>query len=96
MAEDKKKEKKERRPQAQKRVIQSEKRRFRNRTQKSEIRSAIRRFEDCIVKGEAPVIKEALSQVYCLVDKAVKNGVWKINKGSRTKSRLTAKAASKA
>lgn len=96
MAEEKKKEKKERRPQAKKRVIQSEKRKFRNRTQKSEVRTAVRRFEDCLAKGEAPAIQEALSQVYKLIDKAVKNGVWKINKGSRTKSRLTAKAASKA
>lgn len=96
MAEEKKKEKKERRPQAQKRAIQSENRRFRNRTQKSQIRSAVRHFEDCVAKGEAPAIQTALQEVYSLVDKAVKNGVWKINKGSRTKSRLTAKAASKA
>lgn len=87
--------KKERRPQAEKRAIQSEKRRLINKTFKSSVRTAVRKFEEELSKGDAALTKQNLSEVYSLMDKGVKRGVFKINKASRTKARLTAKAAAK-
>lgn len=87
--------KKERRPQAEKRAIQSEKRRLINKNFKSSVRTAIRKFEEELAKGDAVVTKKNLSEVYSLMDKGVKRGVYKLNMASRTKARLTAKAAAK-
>lgn len=87
--------KKERRPQAEKRAIQSEKRRLINKNFKSSVRTAIRKFEEELAKGDAAVTKKNLNEVYSLMDKGVKRGVYKLNMASRTKSRLTAKAAAK-
>jgi len=91
MAEEKGKKK---RPTAEKRMIQNEKRRQENKAFKSRIRTAVRRFEASLSAGDQAQIEQSLSSVYSLVDKAVKMGIYKLNKASRTKSRLTAKAAS--
>lgn len=91
--QEKKEEKKVKRPSAQKRAIQSEKHRIRNKTYKSSVRTAIRRFEDSVTKGDQAAVKEQLSEVYGLMDKGVKKGIFKLNKASRTKARLTARAA---
>ncbi len=88
-----KKDQKVKRPTAQKRAIQSEKRRLNNKAFKSSIRTAIRKFEESLPKGDSKVTKENLNEVYSLMDKGVKRGIYKINKASRTKSRLTAHAA---
>lgn len=96
MAKDKAEEvKKVKRPTALKRDIQNEKRRLRNKTFKSQVRTAIRHFEESLPKGEPDAIKEKLNTVYSLMDKGVKKGVFKINKASRTKSRLTARSVAK-
>ncbi len=92
--EEAKKEKKERRPQAQKRAIQSEKRRLQNRAYKASVRTAIRSFEETLGKGDANQTKDTLNAVYSIMDKGVKHGIIKINKASRTKSRLAARAVS--
>lgn len=89
---DKKKEAKVRRPQAQKRVLQSEKRRMRNREHKSRVRTAIRHFDESVTKGDQEAIQERLNAIYSLMDKGVKQGVFKQNKASRTKARLAARA----
>ena len=78
---------------ALKRDDQNIKRREQNKTYKSRVRTAIRSFEDKLGKGEST--NEALSEVYSLLDKCVKTGVFKINKASRTKSRLTARGNAK-
>lgn len=96
MAKEAKKEKKEKRPTPLKRDIQNEKRRLRNKSFKSSVRSAIRNFEEALPKGDAAAIKENLSNVYSMMDKGVKRGIYKLNKASRTKARLTARAAAKA
>jgi small subunit ribosomal protein S20 len=96
MAKEKKEEKRAKRPQAQKREIQNEKRRLRNRSFKASIRTAIRGFEEILPKKDDTLIKEKLSQVFSLVDKGVKHGIYKLNKASRTKARLAARAASQA
>jgi len=93
MAEKKEKSKKKR-PTAEKRMIQNEKSRQRNKAFKSQIRTGIRRFEASLSSGDKAQLNQSLSSVYSLVDKAVKLGIYKINKASRIKSRLTAKAAS--
>lgn len=93
MAEKAEKEKKVKRSSAKKRDLQSEKRRVLNKNLRSSIRTAVRRFEDSITAGDKKKVQESLSSVYSLLDKAAKTGVFKINKASRTKARLTAKAA---
>lgn len=86
-------EAKVKRPQALKRDIQAEKRRLRNRSFKSEVRTIVRSFEEALPKGDTAVIKEKLKEVYSVMDKGVKRGVFKLNKASRTKARLAARAA---
>lgn len=93
MANEEAKKKKEKVPTAIKRDLQNVKKRFQNRVFKSQVRTAIRGFEDAISKKDANSIKENLDAVYSLMDKGVKNGNFKINKASRTKSRLAARAA---
>ena len=80
------------RPTAQKRMIQSEKRALENRTFRSQVRTALRNFEEATKakKGEATTI---LNQIYSLIDKGVKKGVYKQNTANRTKSRLAAHIA---
>lgn len=85
--------KKEKRPTPAKRMLQNQKRRVRNRDRKSQIRTAIRAFETALEKGAPEDVKAKLSKIYSLVDRAVKTGVYKRNKASRTKSRLKAKVA---
>lgn len=94
MADDKKeKETKTKRPTAQKRMIQNEKARLRNKAFKSEVRTAVRSFEDALSKKDATAGKECLGKVYSLMDQGVQKGQYKLNKASRTKSRLTARLA---
>jgi small subunit ribosomal protein S20 len=93
MATEEKKDKKVKRPTAQKRVLQSEKRRLGNKSYRSTIRSAVRKFQESLTKGDSATSKQYLNEVYSLVDKGVKKGILKINTASRTKSRLTAQAA---
>ena len=81
------------RPTAQKRAIQDEKRRLLNRSFKSEVRTTIRAFEDALPKGDVSSLKDCLNTVYSMMDKGVKRGVFKLNKASRTKARLAARAA---
>ncbi|CCB87387.1 MULTISPECIES: 30S ribosomal protein S20 [Parachlamydia] len=85
--------KKERVPTPLKRDLQNEKRRLRNKAFKSSVRTAIRQFEETVAKKDPALITERLNEVYSLMDKGVKKGVYKLNKASRTKSRLAAHAA---
>ena len=79
------------RPTAQKREIQSEKRKILNRSFKASVRTAVRRFESALEKGDAEAAKLSLNDVYSVMDKGVKRGVFKVNKASRTKARLSAR-----
>lgn len=94
--EDKKAVKKVKRPSALKRDLQSEKRRLSNRIYKSRVRTAIRSFDEAAAKGDAAVTTAKLNEAYSILDKCVKTGVFTINKASRTKSRLAARAVAKA
>jgi small subunit ribosomal protein S20 len=93
MAEEKKEEGKkngkEKRPTALKRNLQSEKRRIANRSFKATVQTAIRGFKDSLSKKDQAAAKDQLQTVYSLMDKGVKSGIFKLNKASRTKSRLS-------
>ena len=88
--------KKAKRPTPLKRDLQNEKRRVENKTYKSRVRTAIRAFHETAAKGDAAATTEKLNEAYSVLDKCVKRGVFKINKVSRTKSRLAARAVAKA
>ena len=91
-----KKEKKIKRPTAIKRDLQSKKRRLNNKVYKSRVRTSIRALQEAVAKGDQAVVTEKLNEAYSVLDKCVKKGVYKINKASRTKSRLAARAVVKA
>jgi small subunit ribosomal protein S20 len=92
----KQEEKKAKRPTALKRDLQNEKRRMNNRVYKSRVRTAIRAFQESVTKGDQSATTEKLNEVYSILDKCAKKGVFKVNKVSRTKSRLAARAVAKA
>lgn len=95
--EEKKVEKKTKRPTAQKRDLQNKKRRLDNKVYKSRVRTAIRSFEELVEKGDqTEATNQKLNEVYSILDKCAKKGIFKINKVSRTKSRLAARAVAKA
>lgn len=95
MADDKAKAQKTKKPSALKRDIQSEKNRLRNRSHRSSVLTAIRSFEASLSKKEsAEGVKTKLDQIYSLMDKGVKKGIYKPNKAARTKARLTSRLAS--
>ena len=92
MADDKKDKKKTKKLSALKRDEQSIKRNLRNRSFKSKVTTAVRALEDTMSKKDAPATKANLNDVYSLMDKGVKKGIYKLNKANRVKSRLTARA----
>lgn len=87
---DEKKEKvlKKKTPTAQKRIVTSKAKHARNRAFKASVRTAMNSFSDAAKSGDG--VKE-LSEVYSLMDKGVKKGVFKLNKARRVKSRLSSK-----
>ena len=93
MAKEKEAAKKIKRPSALKRDLQNEKRRVRNKTFRSRVRTAMKQFEEILKKGESDMSKQSLSDLYSLMDKGVKHGVFTVNKASRTKARLAARLA---
>ncbi len=93
--EETKKTTKEKRPTPLKRDLQNERRRLRNKSFKSSVRTAVRHFEESLPKGDQAEIKKHLDEVYSMMDKGVKRGVFKLNKASRTKARLAARAFAK-
>lgn len=79
-----------------KRNIRNDKRREINKAFKSRVRTAQRRFNDAVdTKKEESVIQDLLGQVYSLMDKGVKRGIFKRNTADRTKARYTARAKAK-
>ena len=93
--EEKKAEKKIKRPTALKRDLQNKKRRLNNKMDKSRVRTAIRNFHESLEKGDSAISTQSLNEVYSILDKCAKKGVFKLNKVSRTKSRLAARAVAK-
>ena len=87
-----KKDKKVKLPSAEKRNIQSKKRNLCNRAFKARVGSASRSLKEALSQKDAFSIQEKLNEVYSLMDKGVKKGVFKINKASRLKACLNAAA----
>lgn len=88
MAEEKKGSK-AKRPTAKKRDIQNAKRRLHNRAFKSKLKTAIRAFEKDKSESNETNAKARLNTIYSLLDKGVKLGIYKLNKVSRSKSKLS-------
>ena len=80
--------KKTKRPTALKRDIQAKKRNLKNRVYKARVKTAIRSYQENLAKGDKETSAKSLNEVYSLVDKGVKTGVFKKNKSSRIKSRM--------
>lgn len=97
MAEDKagkKTEAKAKKPSALKRNLQSEKKRNSNKSYRASVLTSVRALESSINQKESPeTIKTKLNEIYSLMDKGVKRGIYKPQKAARTKSRLTARCA---
>jgi small subunit ribosomal protein S20 len=92
MAKEKEEKKKEKRPTAIKRDLQSQKRNLANRAFKATVGTALRSLEQKLKQGDTSSVKESLNKVFSLVDKGVKKGRYKMNKASRIKSRLHKRA----
>ena len=88
--ENKEKNKLEKRPTSQKRMLQNEKKRLRNKAARSEIKTAIKAVRQACLAGDKEKKFSSLKEMHSLVDKAANKGVFKRNKASRLKSRLTA------
>ena len=91
MADKQEAKKKEKVPTAKKRILQSKRRQLANKILKTKVKNSCKDLLSA-PSGEKVTL---LSDVYQWVDKAVKKGVFKENKGSRIKARfarLSAKA----
>ncbi len=91
MAKEEKKAVKQKRPSAQKSLIQSEKKRDQNKMFRSRFKTAIRHFKESISKKDQEKIKTYQALLSSLVDKGVNKGIFKKNKAARTKARMMAR-----
>ena len=91
MADDTKKKAKTKVPTARKRELQNEKRRLLNKAFRSKVNTSIKAL--CETGANVPL---QLRDVYSMMDKGVKKGVFTQNKASRFKSRITRRFAAKA
>lgn len=88
----KKTDKKTKKPSALKRKLQSDRRKASNKSHRSSVQTAIRHFRESLDKKDSrEALQERLNQIYSLVDKGVKRGVYKQQKAARTKARLSSK-----
>jgi small subunit ribosomal protein S20 len=96
MAENKKEEKgkKERKPTAKKRNLQSLKNKMHNRSFKASVATSIRSLKETVAKKEKDAAKTKLNEVYSMLDKGVKKGIFKQNKADRVKSQMNSLATS--
>jgi small subunit ribosomal protein S20 len=78
-------------PQAKKRDKRNEKHRQLNKSFSSKVRSAVRSFEATLTPEGAASRQAALNNVYSVMDRAVKRGIFKDNKAARLKSRLASR-----
>ena len=90
MAEEKKSPK--RRPTALKRDIRNAKRREMNKSFKSRVHTAVRSLNTALEGKDQAAITAGLNEVYSMMDKGVKRGIFKPNKAARTKARFAKRA----
>lgn len=91
MAKEKEEKKKVKRPTALKRDLRAEKMRLINKSFKSHVRTTMRSFDEALTSKDKERIAGALKEVFSVMDKGVKRGIYKTNKASRTKSRAAQK-----
>ena len=92
MANEKAKNAKVKRPTALKRDLQNERNRLRNKAFSSRVGTAVKSANNAPASDRSA----KLSEVYSLMDKGVKKGIFPKNKADRLKSRLTRRLAAKA
>jgi small subunit ribosomal protein S20 len=87
MSKDEKK--KTKRPTAQKRELRNEKMRLINKSFKSYVRTKMRSFDEALKGQDQTLVQTTLNEIYSVMDRGVKKGLYKPNKAARIKSRLT-------
>ena|SRR5579871_3314911 len=80
----------QRRPSALKRDLQSQNRNLKNRAFKAKVNTAVRSLQETASQKDSAAAKTKLNDIYSLMDKGVKKGIFKMNKANRVKSRLHA------
>lgn len=83
------------RPTALKRDMQAEKANERNRAFKASVKTAVRKLETSLEGTNKAEQQTNLDQVFSLMDKGAKRGIYKENKASRLKSRLATRTLAK-
>ena len=83
--------KKIKKPTTIKRQMQSEKKRLRNKADRTRVKSHVKIFLSDVSSKKLENAATSLQEIYSLVDKAVKKGVYKKNKASRVKARMAAR-----
>jgi len=90
MAEQKEESKKKtKRPSALKRNMQSIKCNERNRSYRARVSTALRSYKEILPKNDKATAQAKLNEVYSLLDKGVKKGVFKLNKARRLKAQMS-------
>lgn len=89
----KEEKKKTKRPTAQKRDLRNNKLRMINKSFKSSTRTIVRAFEEALKTQDKERIQNALNGVFSVMDKGIKQGIYKPNKADRIKSRAAQKIA---
>jgi small subunit ribosomal protein S20 len=94
---DTKEEKKVKKATALKRQEQSEKKRVQNKAFRSKVRTAFKGFLTSLSQKDTKKQIDAFSEIASLLDKGVNKGIFKKNKASRLKARMSVRlqAASK-
>lgn len=79
------------RPTALKRDLRNEKHRIINKSFKSHARTTMRTFDEALESKDKERIQAALNNIFSVVDRGVKRGIYKPNKAARIKARTTQK-----
>ena len=95
MAEKEKEEKKVKVATAKKRQLQDMRKRVQNKAYRSEVKTAYKAFLTSLKQKDTEKQMSAFSSLASLVDKGVNKGIFKLNKASRVKARMSARLQAK-
>jgi small subunit ribosomal protein S20 len=95
MAEKPKEQKKVKLATAKKRQLQDTRKRVQNKGYRSEVKTAYKAFLASLKQQDKEVQMGAFSSLASLVDKGVNKGIFKLNKASRVKARMSARLQAK-
>jgi len=88
--------KKQKRATCKKRHLQDERKRMQNKAYRSKMKTAYKAFLTSLNNADIKIQMDAYSSISSLLDKGVNKGIFKKNKASRLKARMSAKMAVKA